>query len=96
MYLKYTGYDDTHWIQLLHDLVEWCVLINTAIKGNMNSGEFNDQLSDFQLLSKDSAPRSYIRISVYVRARVLPYQLVALVVLQAYNAKVKLPLYLIM
>jgi hypothetical protein len=53
-----TGCESVDWIHLAQDKIQWCVYIDmlTYLQG----GEFLDQLSDSQVLKKDSAPCRYL------------------------------------
>jgi len=49
--LSGTGYEGVDWIHPVQCRGQWRVLV----KGNEKTGEFLDQLRDYQLLTKDSA-----------------------------------------
>jgi hypothetical protein len=58
MDLREIGWDDIDWIDLAQDRDQWRVLVNTVIKpsGSIKCWEVLEQLHNWQLLKKGSAP----------------------------------------
>jgi hypothetical protein len=58
MYLKEMGYEAVDWIHMAQDRVQWRILVSTVMYlwVPKKCREILDQLSDYELLKKDSVP----------------------------------------